>query len=106
MNVPTQRRTTPEARMMERIASHPKPFTPIIGNVYMEAGGRMITLATRAKITVIKGTGKEHVYMWDSGEPGSGTERRRVHHMQGAEREFVLFGSSIYNTLQYKETTS
>ncbi len=88
VKVPTQRRMTPESRMMERIASHPKPFTPIIGNVYMEAGGRMITLATRAKITVIKGTGKEHVYMW---------ETRRVHRMQGAEREFVLFGSSIYN---------
>jgi hypothetical protein len=63
----------------------------------MEAGGMMITLGTRAKITVIKGTGKEHVYMWGD---------RRVHHMQGAEREFVLFSSSIYNTLQYKETTS
>ena len=88
VNVPIQRRTTPESRMMERIASPPKPFTPIIGNVYMEAGGRMITLATRAKITVIKGTGNEHVYMWDT---------RRVHHMQGAEREFVLFHSSIHN---------
>ena len=74
--------------MMERIASHPKPFTPIIGNVYMEAGGGMITLATRAKVTVIKGEGGTHVYMWGN---------RRVHHMQGAEREFVLFGSSIYN---------
>ena len=91
---------TPEARMMQRIASHPKPFTPVIGNVYMEAGGRMITLATRAKITVIKGAGKEHVYMWESsGSTGLGT-KRRVHHMQGAEREFVLFGSSIYNTSQ------
>ena len=54
----------------------------------MEAGGRMITLATRVKVTVIKGEGGTHVYMW---------EGRRVHHMQGAEREFVLFGSSIYN---------
>ena len=97
MNIPAQRQATPEARMMGRIASHPKPFTPIIGNVYMEAGGGLITLATRAKITVIKGTGKEHVYMWDT---------RRVHHMQGAEREFVLFGSSIYNTSQHKESTS
>ena len=97
MNVPTQRRVTPEARMVERIASHQKPFTPMIGNVYMEAGGRMITLATRAKITVIKGEGGAHVYMWCG---------RRVHHMQGAEREFVLFGSSIYNTSQRKETTS
>jgi len=96
VKVPTQRRMTPESRMMERIASHPKPFTPIIGNVYMEAGGGLITLATRAKITVIKGTGKEHIYMWDT---------RRVHHMQGAEREFVLFGSSIYNTSQHKEST-
>ena len=88
MKVPTQRRTTPEARMMERIASHPKPFTSIIGNVYMSVGGMMITLAARAKVTVIKGEGGTHVYMWDG---------RRVHHMQGAEREFVLFGSSIYN---------
>ena len=88
MKVPTQRRMTPESRMMERIASHPKPFTSIIGNVYMSVGGMMITLATRAKITVIKGTGKEHVYMWGD---------RRVHHMQGAKREFILFGSSIYN---------
>ena len=88
MNVPTQRRTTPEARMMERIASHPKPFTPIIGNVYMEVAGRMVTIGERQRITVIKGMGKEHVYMWGD---------RRVHHMQGAEREFVLFGSSVYN---------
>ena len=82
--------------MLERIASHPKPFTPIIGNVYMEAGGTLITLATRAKVTVINGEGGTHVYMW---------EGRRVHHMQGAEREFVLFGSSIYNTSQHKEST-
>ena len=88
MKVPTQRRMTPESRMMERMASHPKPFTSIIGNVYIEAGGRMITLATRAKVTVIKGEGDSHVYMWGD---------RRVHHMQGAEREFVLFGSSVYN---------
>ena len=54
----------------------------------MDAGGMMITLATRTKVTVIKGDGGTHVYMWDG---------RRVHHMQGAEREFVLFGSSRYN---------
>lgn len=88
---------TPEARMMQRIASHPKPFTPVIGNVYMSVGGRMITLATRAKVTVINGEGGTHVYMW---------EGRRVHHMQGAEREFILFGSSIYNTSQRKESAS
>ncbi len=57
----------------------------------------MITLATRAKITVIKGDGGTHVYMWGG---------RRVHHMQGAEREFILFGSSIYNTSQRKESAS
>ena len=83
--------------MMERIASSPKPFTPIIGNVYMEVAGRMVTIGERQRITVIEGTGKEHVYMWGG---------RRVHHMKGAEREFVLFGSSIYNTSQRKETTS
>ena len=83
--------------MMERIASHPKPLTPVIGNVYMEAGGRMIALATRAKVTVIKGGGDAHVYMWGD---------RRVHHMQGAKREFILFGSSIYNTSQRKESAS
>lgn len=54
----------------------------------MSVGGRMITLAARARITVIKGAGDNHVYMWDG---------RRVHHMGGAKREFVLFGSSIYN---------
>ena len=48
----------------------------------------MITLATRAKVTVIKGEGGTHVYMWGD---------RRVHHMQGAEREFIMFGSSVYN---------
>ena len=87
---------TPEARMMQRIASHPKPFTPVIGNVYIEVAGRMVTIGERQRITVIKGAGKEHVYMWDT---------RRVHHMQGAKREFVLFGSSIYNTSQPKEST-
>jgi hypothetical protein len=54
----------------------------------MEVAGRMVTIGERQRITVIEGTGKEHIYMWDT---------RRVHHMQGAEREFVLFGSSVYN---------
>ena len=79
---------TPEARMMQRIASHPKPFTPVIGNVYIEVAGHMVTIGERQRITVIKGDGGTHVYMWGD---------RRVHHMQGAEREFVLFGSSVYN---------
>ncbi len=79
---------TPEARMMLRVPPGPKPLTPVIGNVYIEVAGRMVTIGERQRITVIKGTGNEHVYMW--GE-------RRVHHMQGAEREFVLFGSSVYN---------
>ena len=54
----------------------------LIGNVYLNAGV-MVPIAERAIVTVRNG-----IYMWNG---------RRVHHMQGAEREFVLFGSSIYN---------
>jgi len=55
----------------------------VIGNVYLNAGA-MVPLAERTLITVIK----DGVYMWGG---------RRVHHMGGAKREFVLFQSSIHN---------
>ena len=82
---------TPEQRLINSKVEHSarKALTPVIGNVYLEAGGKLITVKTRDRITVILGGNGTHIYMWRG---------RRVHHLRGAEREFVLFQSSIHNS--------